>query len=138
MVPVKLTGMKLDHIGIAVPDLETGKKLWGVGLGLPGGKVEVVEGEGVKVAFYDSGGGSHIELLEALNPQSPIAKFLEKRGPGIHHVCFEVPDLDAALRQAEAQGYRRIKDPVKGAHHAKVAFLHPKETGGVLLELAQK
>lgn len=130
--------MKLDHIGIAVPDLETGKALWEEALGLEPQGVEEVPGERVRTAFFAAATGVHIELLEAMGEGSPIAGFLEKRGPGIHHLCFEVEDLDAALARAEAQGYRRIKDPSPGAHHSRVVFLHPKTTGGVLLELAQK
>lgn len=130
--------MKLDHIGIAVKDLATGRAFWEEALGLAGGREEVVEGEGVKVAFFDAAEGVHVELLEGLNEDSAITKFVGKRGPGIHHLCFEVEDLDAALAKAEAAGYRRVKDPVEGAHHSRVAFLHPKETGGVLLELAEK
>ncbi len=133
--------MKLNHIGIAVADLETGRGFWEGALGMRAGGEEVVAGEGVKVAFLDGGYGPegvHLELLEGLGPDSPISRFVAKRGPGIHHLCFEVEDLDQALAQAEARGYRRIKDPVQGAHHRRVVFLHPKETGGVLLELAER
>lgn len=129
--------MKLDHIGIAVPDLETGEKLWKTALGLEAAGVEEVPSEGVRTAFFEAGGGVHVELLEAMSEGSPIAKFLEKRGPGIHHLCFEVEDLDASLAEAEAQGYTRIKDPGPGAHGKRVVFLHPKTTGGILLELSQ-
>lgn len=130
--------MKLNHIGIAVPDLETGRSLWEEALGLTPRGVEEVATEKVRTAFFEASEGVNVELLEPMGAGSPIEKFLEKRGPGIHHLCFEVEDLDEALEKAEAQGYRRVKDPSPGAHHARVVFLHPKTTGGVLLELAEK
>jgi len=130
--------MKLNHVAIAVADLEGGKAFWEEALGLEARGVEEVPSEGVRTAFYQAATGVNIELLEALGEDSPVAKYLAKRGPGIHHLCFEVEDLDAALAQAEAAGYKRAKDPGPGAHHSRVVFLHPKATGGVLLELAQK
>jgi methylmalonyl-CoA/ethylmalonyl-CoA epimerase len=130
--------MQLDHIGIAVPDLESGRALWEEALGLEPQGIEEVPTEKVRTAFYRAAAGVHVELLEAMGEGSPIAAFLEKRGPGIHHLCFEVEDLDRALARAEAGGFRRIKDPSPGAHHSRVVFLHPKTTGGVLLELAEK
>lgn len=130
--------MKLNHIGIAVPQIEGAEKLWSEALGLPSKGTEEVPSEGVKTAFYEAAVGVNVELLEALDEASPISKFLAKRGPGIHHLCFEVEDLDQALARAEAAGMKRIKDPSVGAHHSRVVFLHPKTTGGILLELAQK
>lgn len=130
--------MRLNHIGIAVEDLETGEGLWKHALGLAPKGVEEVPTEGVRTAFFEAAEGVNVELLEAMGEGSPIAKFLAKRGPGIHHLCFEVDDLDAALAKAEADGYKRVKDPSPGAHHRRVVFLHPKTTGGILLELAEK
>lgn len=130
--------MRLNHVAVALEDLEAGKGFWEDALGLEPRGVEEVPAEGVRTAFYQAATGVNIELLEPLGDGSPIAGFLERRGPGIHHLCFEVEDLDAALAEAEANGARRIKDPSPGAHHSRVVFLHPKSTGGVLVELAQK
>lgn len=130
--------MRLNHVAVALKDLETGKGFWEKALGLEPRGVEEVPSEGVRTAFYKAADGVNIELLEPMGDSSPIAGFLEKRGAGIHHLCFEVDDLDAALAEAEANGAKRIKDPSPGAHHSRVVFLHPKTTGGVLVELAEK
>lgn len=129
--------MKLNHIGIAIEDLAKSKGFWEESLGLTAKGIEEVPSEGVRTAFYEATDDVTVELLEPMGEKSPIAGFLSKRGPGIHHLCFEVEDLDAALAKAEAAGCKRIKDPSKGAHHSRVVFLHPKTTGGILVELAE-
>lgn len=130
--------MRLNHVAVALKDLETGKGFWEKALGLEAKGIEEVPSEGVRTAFYKAAEGVNVELLEPMGETSPIAGFLERRGPGIHHLCFEVDDLDAALAEAEAAGCKRIKDPSPGAHHSRVVFLHPKTTGGILVELAEK
>ncbi|MBX7220747.1 MAG: methylmalonyl-CoA epimerase [Blastocatellia bacterium] len=130
--------MKIDHLGIAVESLETALKFYAQGLQLPVTCEEVVEDQGVKVAMLPVG-ESRIELLEATRPDSPIAKFIAKRGPGIHHICLNVPDVAAALAELKAQGFQLIDEkPRPGADHCLVAFVHPKSTHGVLIELSQK
>ena len=130
--------MRLDHIGIAVENLETAESFWGAGLGLPlEGREEVAE-QGVTVSFLPVG-EPRIELLEPLatNP-GPVGRFLEQRGPGIHHICLRVNDLDSLLAQLDNAGIQLIdKSPRQGAHGMRIAFVHPKATGGVLLELAE-
>lgn len=128
---------KVDHIGIAVRSIEESRKLYET-LGLSVGFIEDVPGEGVRVAMIECG-ETHIELLEPLSESSPIAKFLEKRGPGIHHVCLGSDDVrsdDAGLR---AGGFEVLRpEPTRGAGGCWVQFVHPKSTGGVLLEISQK
>jgi methylmalonyl-CoA epimerase len=127
----------VDHLGIAVRNLAEGKTLYGGTMGLRLVFEEEVPTERVRVAAYD-GGGLRLELLEPTSPDSPIAKFLEKRGPGIHHVCYRVPDIVATLRDLAAKGIRPLGDaPRPGAGGCRVAFLHPKDAGGVLVELSQ-
>src|SRR5687768_17734028 len=127
---------KLDHIGIAVRSLERGAKIYET-LGLTIGHTEVVETQKVKTAFL-SVGDSNLELLEPTGPDSAIAKFIEKRGEGIHHICLRVDDIEAHLARLKAQGYRLINEaPVPGAHGCRVAFLHPAAGNGVLIELSQ-
>jgi methylmalonyl-CoA epimerase len=127
---------RIDHIGIAVHSIEEAFGLYGA-LGLTIERIEEVPAEGVRVAMIALG-GSHIELLEPMDESSPIAKFLAKRGPGIHHLCLatdEVKGDDTRLRQA---GYKVLRpEPTRGAGGCWVQFVHPKSTGGVLLELAQ-
>ena len=126
----------LDHIGIAVRSLASAKIY--VDLGLTIEHVETVETQRVKTAFL-SVGDSNLELLEPTSPDSPIAKFIEKRGEGIHHICLRVDDLDAHLARLKAEGFRLINDaPVPGAHGCRVAFLHPSAGNGVLIELSEK
>ncbi len=127
----------VDHLGIAVRSLAEGKALYAETLGLrvlfEGGGVT----EKVRVAAYD-GGGVRLELLESTDPQGPIAKFIEKRGPGIHHVCYRVPDIRATLEALAAKGILPLgAAPRPGAGGCLVAFLHPKDAGGVLVELSQ-
>jgi len=127
---------KLDHIGIAVRSLDAAKIYEDLGLAVE--HVEVVETQRVKTAFL-SVGDSNLELLEPTSPDSPIAKFIEKRGEGIHHICFRVDDIEAELAQLQAKGYRLINEaPVPGAHGCRVAFLHPAAGKGVLIELSEK
>ena len=126
----------LDHIGIAVRSI-TETKIYEA-LGLDVDHVETVETQDVKTAFL-SVGDSHLELLEPLSPQSTVAKFIEKRGEGIHHICFRVDNLGEHLRRLQAQGFRLINEaPVPGAHGCRVAFLHPAAGNGVLIELSEK
>jgi methylmalonyl-CoA/ethylmalonyl-CoA epimerase len=126
----------IDHVGIAVASIAEARKLY-ESLGLLVEEIEDVPHEGVRVALIPCG-GSRIELLEPLGPDSPVAKFLEKRGPGVHHLCLasdDVPADDAALRAAGFQVLRPA--PTRGAGGCWVQFVHPKSTGGVLLELSQ-
>ncbi|HEX2835134.1 MAG TPA: methylmalonyl-CoA epimerase [Thermoanaerobaculia bacterium] len=127
---------RLDHIGIAVKSLEAAKIYQDLGLDVQ--HIETVETQRVKTAFL-SVGDSNLELLEPTSPDSPIAKFIEKRGEGIHHLCFRVDDIEAQLETLKAAGYRLIHDaPVPGAHGCRVAFLHPAAGNGVLIELSEK
>ncbi len=126
----------LDHIGIAVKSLATAKIYEALGLTLD--HVETVETQGVKTAFL-AVGDSHLELLEPLSPESPVGRFIAKRGEGIHHICLRVDDLDAELERLKRQGFRLINDaPVPGAHSCRVAFLHPAAGNGVLIELSER
>ena len=129
--------MKIDHIGIAVRDMAASNELFQKLLGAAPYKIEVVESEGVTTSFFQTG-ESKVELLEATHPDSPIAKFLEKRGEGIHHIAFEVADIEAEINRLEGEGFVLLnKIPKPGADHKLVAFLHPKSTNGVLVELCQ-
>jgi methylmalonyl-CoA epimerase len=125
----------LDHIGIAVRSLDAAKIYEDLGLTVE--HTEVVETQRVRTAFL-SVGDSNLELLEPTSPDSPIAKFIEKRGEGIHHICFRVDDIEPHLAALKAKGYRLINEhPVPGAHGCKVAFLHPSAGNGVLIELSE-
>ena len=127
---------RLDHIGIAVRSLASAKIYEDLGLTID--HVETVETQRVKTAFL-SAGDSTLELLEPTSPDSPIAKFIEKRGEGIHHICLRVENIEAHLERLKAQGYRLINEaPVPGAHGCRVAFLHPSAGNGVLFELSEK
>jgi methylmalonyl-CoA/ethylmalonyl-CoA epimerase len=127
---------KIDHVGIAVRSIDEARGFYEA-LGLEVEEIEEVPQEGVRVAMIPCG-GSRIELLEPTREESPIAKFLERQGPGIHHLCFASDDVegdDGALRTG---GYRLIRDqPTRGAGGSRVQFVHPKSAGGVLVELAQ-
>lgn len=128
--------MKLDHIGIAVKSLDAAKIYAALGLSVD--HVETVSTQGVKTAFL-SIGDANLELLEPLSADSPVAKFIEKRGEGIHHLCFRVKNLDEQLARLKQQGFRLINEaPVPGAHGCRVAFLHPAAGNGVLIELSEK
>jgi LAO/AO transport system kinase len=129
-------GVSIDHLGIAVPDLEKAARFY-QGLGLTAAHCETVETEKVHVAMLPAG-ESRIELLEPTAPDSPIAKFLEKRGPGLHHVALRVPDLGAAVERLRASGARLLNEPRAGAGGHLYVFVHPASAGGVLLELIQE
>lgn len=129
--------MKLEHIGIAVRNLEDANQLFASLFNRPAYKIESVESEGVKTSFFQVG-ESKVELLEATNPDSAIAKFIEKKGEGIHHLAFEVEDIDAELERLNKEGFQLIhQTPKDGADNKRIAFLHPKSTNGVLIELCQ-
>lgn len=130
--------MKIDHLGIAVPSIEDALAFYRDGLGLDVSGRETVEDQGVNVAMLPVG-ESRVELLEPTGPDTPVGKFLAKRGPGLHHVCYHVPDIEAALDRLRASGARLIDErPRIGAGGHLVAFVHPSATGGVLVELAQE
>jgi methylmalonyl-CoA/ethylmalonyl-CoA epimerase len=129
---------KIEHIGIAVENLEEANILFEKLLGVPPYKSESVESEGVVTSFFKSG-PNKIELLMATNPESPIAKFLQKKGQGIHHIAFDVDDIVAEIERLKKEGFILINEtPKKGADNKLVAFLHPKNTNGVLVELCQE
>lgn len=128
---------KLDHIGIAVKSIESAARIYEA-LGLSIGHVETVETQKVKTAFL-SVGDSNLELLEPTGPDSTVAKFIEKRGEGIHHICLRVDDIETHVERLKAEGFRLINEhPVPGAHGCRVAFLHPSAGNGVLIELSEK
>ncbi len=129
---------KIEHIGIAVSSIEEKAKLYETLFNTKIYKTESVESEGVKTAFMRMG-QSKIELLEATDPSSPIAKFIEKKGEGIHHIAFDVVDIDAEINRLENEGFQLIhKEAKKGADNKLIAFLHPKSSGGMLVELCQE
>ena len=129
---------KVEHIGIAVRDLKESNLLFEALLGVPHYKTEAVVSEGVTTSFFDV--GTHkIELLEATQPNSPIAKFIAKKGEGVHHIAFEVENLEVELARLKAEGFELIHEtPKEGADNKRIAFLHPKTTNGVLIELCQE
>jgi methylmalonyl-CoA/ethylmalonyl-CoA epimerase len=129
---------KIDHIGIAVSNLDEAVKLYKDVLGLELHGTEVVPEQKVKVAFLPVG-DTEVELLESTSADGPIAKFIETKGQGIQHIAFRVDDIEAALEEMRAKGMRLIDEkPRYGAGGAKIAFLHPKSTGGVLIELCER
>lgn len=129
--------MKIDHIGIAVRNMSESNELFRKLLGEAHYKVEEVASEKVATSFF-AVGESKIELLEATDPDSPIAKFIEKRGEGIHHIAFEVDDIVAEIERLEKEGFVPLnREPKRGADNKLVAFLHPKSANGVLVELCQ-
>jgi methylmalonyl-CoA/ethylmalonyl-CoA epimerase len=128
---------KIDHIGIAVKNMAESNELFARLLGTPHYKVERVESEHVSTSFFRIG-DSKIELLEASDPESAVAKFIEKRGEGIHHIAFEVVDIHAEILRLEGEGFVVLnRVPKLGADNKLVAFLHPKSSNGVLVELCQ-
>jgi methylmalonyl-CoA/ethylmalonyl-CoA epimerase len=130
--------LKIEHIGIAVKNIEESNNLFAKLFARQPYKMEAVESEGVSTSFFQMG-DSKIELLEATNPDSAIAKFIEKRGEGIHHIAFEVDDIYAEMKRLEGEGFQLInKEPKPGADNKLVCFLHPKGTNGVLVELCQE
>ena len=129
---------KIEHVGIAVKNLEESNALFSTLFGVENYKVEPVESEGVSTSFFQVG-PNKMELLEATNPDSPIAKFIEKKGEGIHHIAFEVDDIHAEIKRLKNEGFRMIHNvPKDGADNKLIAFLHPKATNGVLIELCQE
>jgi methylmalonyl-CoA/ethylmalonyl-CoA epimerase len=129
---------KIEHIGIAVKDLEVSNLLFEKLFGVPAYKSEAVESEGVITSFFQSG-PNKIELLAATSPESPIAKFLDKKGEGIHHIAFDVTDIVAEVERLKSEGFVVLNEiPKKGADNKLVVFLHPKSTNGVLIELCQE
>ena len=128
----------IEHIGIAVKELKTDAPFWKHILGIEHTNSEKVESEGVLTEIYDTGKGK-VELLESLHPDSPVKNFLEDRGPGIHHVCFEVDDIYESIKELKENNIRVIGDKYTiGVEGYKVVFIHPRSTGGILVELAEK
>ena len=128
---------KIEHIGIAVKEMEKSRKLFELLLGKDPYKEEIVENENVKTLFYQLG-ESKIELLESLDPEGTIAKFIDKKGEGFHHIAIAVDDIRAEMVRLEKAGFELLnKDPKKGADNKLICFLHPKSTGGLLVELCQ-
>jgi methylmalonyl-CoA/ethylmalonyl-CoA epimerase len=129
---------RLEHIGIAVKDLEASNELFEQLLGVAHYKIEEVASEHVKTSFFKTG-ESKIELLEATAPESAIAKYVDKRGEGIHHIAFEVEDIHAEMERMREQGFRLLNEqPKRGADNKLVCFIHPKSANGVLVELCQE
>lgn len=129
---------KIEHIGIAVKSLGTSNLLFEKLFGQPPYKEEEVVSEGVRTSFFMNG-PNKIELLEATNPDSPIAKFIDKKGEGIHHIAFDVNDIEKEIIRLKSEGFIVLNEvPKKGADNKLVAFLHPKGTNGVLIELCQE
>ena len=129
---------KIEHIGIAVKDLEISNALFAGLFGVGHYKIEEVISEGVKTSFFKAG-PNKIELLEATNPESPIAKFIEKKGEGIHHIAFAVSDIISEIARLKNEGFVILNEtPKKGADNKLIAFVHPKSSNGVLIELCQE
>jgi len=129
---------KIEHIGIAVKDIEKSNELFAKLFGEPHYKMETVASEGVNTSFFKVG-PNKIELLEATKDDSPIAKFIEKKGEGIHHIAFDVKDINAEIKRLKNEGFIVLNEvPKKGADNKLVAFLHPKSSNGVLIELCQE
>ena len=130
--------LKIEHLGIAVADLQKSIPLFEQLLNTPCYKTEVVENEGVSTAFFQTG-ESKIELLEATRPDSPISKFIDKKGEGIHHIAFEVENIQAEMKRLSALGFELLsEEPKNGADNKLICFLHPKTTNGVLIVLCQE
>jgi len=129
---------KIEHICISVKNLEESNRLFAKLLGKPHYKIEEVESEGVRTSFFEVG-GIKIELLEATRPDSAIAKFIEKRGEGLHHLAFDADPIQEKMEELKAEGFTLLKDkPFLGADNKEVAFLHPKTSNHVLIELCQE
>ncbi len=130
--------LKIDHLGIAVNSIEEGKNFWTDVLGLHFQGTETVEEQKVTTAFFPVG-ESEVELLESTSPEGPVAKYIEKRGEGIQHIAFRVENIEEALKELREKNIRLIDEtPRKGAGGGKIAFLHPKSTNGVLVELCER
>lgn len=129
---------KIEHIGIAVKDLQSANNVYEKLLGSPPYKIEEVESEGVNTSFFKNG-PNKVELLEASNESSPIFKFIQNRGEGIHHIAFEVDDIENEMKRLKSEGFILLSEkPKKGADNKLVAFIHPKSSNGVLIELCQE
>lgn len=129
---------KIEHIGLAVKSIENSNNLFEKLFGEAHYKIEEVASEGVNTSFFQVG-PNKIELLEGTSPDSPISKFIEKRGEGIHHIAFDVADIKAEMARLAGEGFTLLnKEPKKGADNKLVCFLHPKSTNGVLIELCQE
>jgi len=130
--------IEIDHIGVAVPSLDANNAFWQA-MGWPAnGQAETVPDQKVKVAMLALKNNATVELLEPTDSSSPVAKFMDKRGPGVHHICFRVKDIDSTLERLKKAGVKLINEtPVKGARGARVAFVHPSSTGGILIELSE-
>lgn len=128
---------RIDHVGIAVADVAAAKRLYEDLLGLKLTREEVVTDQGVRTLFYPIA-GVKLELLESITPDGPIARHLEKKGPGMQHLAVEVEDIEAAIAELKAKGVRMVDEtPRKGVEDTRIAFVHPKDTHGVLLELVE-
>jgi methylmalonyl-CoA epimerase len=128
---------RIDHVGVAVTDMDAALRLYRDALGMPLVHRETVEEQGVDAALLDVGDG-HVELLSPLGPDTPVGKYLERRGPGLHHVAYAVKDIEAALESLRGSGLRLIDEtPRTGIRNSRVAFLHPGALGGVLTEIVQ-
>lgn len=128
---------RIDHVGIAIADLAAAKRVYEDILGLTLTREEVVEEQGVRTHFYPVA-GVKLELLESITPDGPIARFLEKRGAGLQHLAVEVDDIEAAIAELKGKGVRMLDEtPRRGVENSRIAFVHPKDTHGVLLELVQ-
>ena len=131
----------IDHIAIAVPNLEEASRFYQDVLGLHWAGVEALPEQKVRIAMFHAGapGGAQIELLEPMSPDSPVAKFLKERGPGIHHICLEVDDLEAEMARLRSRGTALVDNkPRSGGHGTRIAFVHPRAAGGVLIELRER
>ncbi|MFQ6037840.1 MAG: methylmalonyl-CoA epimerase [Candidatus Aminicenantales bacterium] len=130
---------RMDHVGIAVKDLEKSLALWRDVLGLNLRTVEEIRERGLRIAILEKGDAPAVELIASSDPETPIARFLAKRGEGIHHICFEVEDIDEAMRELKSVGLHFVQEnPQRGAEESRIAFLNPKDINGVLIELKQK
>ena len=128
---------RIDHIGVVVEDLDDAIALYGDRLAMPEVHRETVDSQGVEAVLLDVGDG-HVELLKPLGPDTPVGKFLEKKGPGLHHVAYAVDDIDATLEALKDAGVGLIDaEPRTGIRNSRIAFLHPKSTGGVLTEIVE-
>lgn len=126
--------IKINHLAVVVEDMDQSLAFWRDALGLPLENTEEVPEEEVKVAFMDAG-GSHIELLQPTTPDSGVARYIAKKGAGMHHLCLEVEDIDAALQELVAHDIELITPEPRERHGRRYAFVHPRSTGGVLVEL---
>jgi methylmalonyl-CoA/ethylmalonyl-CoA epimerase len=128
---------RIDHIGVATDDLDGAVALYEGTLGMPVAYRETVESQGVEAVLLDVGGG-HVELLRPLGPDTPIGKYLERKGPGLHHVAYAVDDIEGVLGKLKEAGIELIDaEPRTGIRHSRVAFVHPRSTGGVLTEIVE-